>query len=62
MIFKDDVIQALEQYTNYHKRMDNYYDDETFINHFCKKFSYPKTRYKKVLRKIYLEYMEENNK
>lgn len=61
MHYKEDIILALELYIHHQKSNHNlYYNSNTFVSHYCKKFSVPKSKYKDKLVKIYNEYMEEN--
>lgn len=61
MIYKEDVLMALETYVKHQKSNHNkYYNEITFLNHYCRKFSIPKSRYKDFITRVYLEYMEVN--
>lgn len=60
MLYKEDVLLAIKTYLHHQKCMhNNYYNEITFLNHYCRKFSIPKSRYKDFIIKVYLEYMED---
>ena len=61
MLYKEDVLLAIKTYIHHQKCIHNkYYNEITFLNHYCKKFGLPKTKYKNKIIKIYLDYMEDN--
>ena len=60
MLYKDDVIQALQSYIIYNKSREIYFDSLTFSEHYCKKYGLPYNRYRKKIEKIFNEYMRAN--
>ena len=51
MVYKDDVIQALESYVDYMKSRDLYFDGSMFSQHYCKKYGLAYNRYRKKIEK-----------
>ena len=60
MVYKDDVIQALQSYIIYNKSREIYFDSLTFSEHYCNKYGLSLYKYKAKITKIYNEYMRAN--